>query len=784
VGYSLLVGLDDAGTAARLRRLRRELIEPTIVQNAGTIRQTAGDSLLALFDSIEGAVQSAIAIQRGVATLDKDAPSNQRIRFRIGINIGDAILEEVDMHGDGVNIAVRLESVCPPGSVCVSRTVRDHARHQPDLRFERLGALMLKNISRPIEAFVLHFDETPATGPIAAIRRLLTRRIHAWRLRRIGAASALVLVAIATVIGAFYARQADLPQRQELARAEARHTEEMERLQALNATERSMAETLAREKGVPIAALTQILARLGETVKSDDPVEVQTRLEQKAAEYATLRQQVLMLSADDPKVVALRQEADSALSKADFDMARAKLLDAANIDRMASLALVDRASERSLAAARSFGESARVAALTLHYRYAADDLGKAVALALPFDRHEAWRLMTRQAEMLRSQGDEFGDNTALTGSIDLYNHASQLVPRDEAAQDWARTQTGLGVALRILGEREGETGHLKEAVAAFRAALEERPRQNFPLLWAETQNSLGFALMRLSEREGETAHLEEAVTAFQAALQERTRERVPLQWVVTQNLLGTALLYLGQRESGTAHLEEAINAYRGALQEATRERVPLQWAMTQNLLGTALLYLGQRESGTAHLEEAINAYRGALQEATRERVPLQWAMTQNNLAMALRVLGERERGTAHLEEAVTAFQAALQERTRERVPLQWATTQNNLGLALWRLGERESSTTRLEEAIEAFRAALQERTRERVPLQWAYSEQGLANALRAVAMRQKHAAQMTEALTCMRSAAEVYQQSKETYWLPVAQRSVAEMEAELVELQR
>ena len=80
------------------------------VQNAGTIRQTAGDLLLALFDSIEGAVQSAIAIQRGVATLDKDAPSNQRIRFRIGINIGDAILEEVDMHGDGVNIAVRLES--------------------------------------------------------------------------------------------------------------------------------------------------------------------------------------------------------------------------------------------------------------------------------------------------------------------------------------------------------------------------------------------------------------------------------------------------------------------------------------------------------------------------------------------------------------------------------------------------------------------------------------------------------------------------------------------------
>ena len=268
----------------------------------------------------------------------------------------------------------------------------------------------------------MHFDDEAKTGPVAAIRRFLARRIHVWRLRRIGPASALV-VFVAIAVAGVYSHHANLPQQLEAARAEARHAEEMDRLQALSVSEKAMAETIAREKGVPVAALTQILARLGETVKSDDPAEVQTRLEQKVAEYADLRQQVLKLSGDDPKVAALRQEADLALGKADFAEARVKLLSAANIDRMASLALVDKAKERSLAAARSLQESARVAGLTLHYRDAADDLGNAVALALPFDRHEAWRLMTARAAMLRSQGEEFGDNLALTDSIDLYEQA-------------------------------------------------------------------------------------------------------------------------------------------------------------------------------------------------------------------------------------------------------------------------------------------------------------------------------------------------------------------------
>ena len=203
VGYSRLIGLDDAGTLVRLRRMRREVIDPAIARHGGAIRQTAGDSLLVVFDSIDGAMQSATAIQRGVGAIDKGVPPDRRICFRIGINIGDAILDDTDMHGDGVIIAGRLESVCPPGRICVSRTVRDHARNQPDVRFEKLGRLTLKNIARPVEAFVLHFDEAAPTGVVAKAWQAAVRRIPVWRFRWIGAASAVVIPAaiVAAIVG-------------------------------------------------------------------------------------------------------------------------------------------------------------------------------------------------------------------------------------------------------------------------------------------------------------------------------------------------------------------------------------------------------------------------------------------------------------------------------------------------------------------------------------------------------------------------------------------------------
>jgi class 3 adenylate cyclase/TolB-like protein/rhodanese-related sulfurtransferase len=168
VGYSRLIGLDDEGTLKRLRTLRSALIDPAINEHGGRIVQTGGDSLLIAFDSIDGAVRCAVKIQQQVPIHDCDQPPDRTIRFRVGINIGDVIAEGTDLHGDDVNVAVRLQAECPSGSICVTRAVRDHVRDRLDIAFEELGELSLKNITRPVEAFVLRLGtERPKTVPAA-----------------------------------------------------------------------------------------------------------------------------------------------------------------------------------------------------------------------------------------------------------------------------------------------------------------------------------------------------------------------------------------------------------------------------------------------------------------------------------------------------------------------------------------------------------------------------------------------------------------------------------------
>jgi TolB-like protein/class 3 adenylate cyclase/tetratricopeptide (TPR) repeat protein len=164
VGYSHLIGLDDVGTLDRLRMLRRTLIDPTIDEHGGRIVNTGGDSLLMVFDSVDGAVRCALNVQQQIPILDGDQPPDQVIRFRFGINVGDVIPDGTDIHGDVVNVAARLQAKCPPGGICVSRAVRDHVQDRLDLSFEELGSLDLRNISRPVEAFVLGLI-APGTVP-------------------------------------------------------------------------------------------------------------------------------------------------------------------------------------------------------------------------------------------------------------------------------------------------------------------------------------------------------------------------------------------------------------------------------------------------------------------------------------------------------------------------------------------------------------------------------------------------------------------------------------------
>jgi TolB-like protein len=172
VGYSRLIGVDDIGTLARLRNLRRDLIDPAIQGHGGRLVSTGGDSLLVVFESAEGAVRCAVKVQEQLPILDAEHPPDRAIRFRIGVNVGDAIADGTDVHGEAVNIAARLQAECPAGGVCVSRSVREHAQGRLGLKFQELGPLNLKNIARPIEAFVLRIvAPISKVTPLTALMR-------------------------------------------------------------------------------------------------------------------------------------------------------------------------------------------------------------------------------------------------------------------------------------------------------------------------------------------------------------------------------------------------------------------------------------------------------------------------------------------------------------------------------------------------------------------------------------------------------------------------------------
>jgi adenylate cyclase len=152
-GYSRLVGADEEGTLARLTSHRRELIEPKIAEHQGRLVKTTGDGVLAEFASPVKAVRCAIDVQYAMAARNADIPEGKRIEFRIGINLGDVVVEDGDIFGDGVNVAARLENIAEPGTVFISRTVRDFVTDAAELALEDLGERELKNIAKPVQVF-------------------------------------------------------------------------------------------------------------------------------------------------------------------------------------------------------------------------------------------------------------------------------------------------------------------------------------------------------------------------------------------------------------------------------------------------------------------------------------------------------------------------------------------------------------------------------------------------------------------------------------------------------
>jgi adenylate cyclase len=170
VGYSRLMEVDEAGTLARLKTIRLELIDPAIAKCKGRIIKTTGDGMLVEFQSVTEALRCAVDFQERMARRNRDMPASRILVYRIGLNLGDVIAEGDDIFGDGVNIAARLESIAEPGGICISAAVRDQVGDRLEVAYQDLGEQQVKNISRPIRIFkvVLNGDTAAASDPASA----------------------------------------------------------------------------------------------------------------------------------------------------------------------------------------------------------------------------------------------------------------------------------------------------------------------------------------------------------------------------------------------------------------------------------------------------------------------------------------------------------------------------------------------------------------------------------------------------------------------------------------
>ncbi len=199
VGYSRLMEADETGTLASLKALRAELIDPEIAAHNGRIVKTTGDGLLAEFASVVDAVACAAAIQREMARRNEGVAADRRIAFRIGVNLGDIIVDGGDIYGDGVNIAARLEGLAEPGGICVSGAAYEQLKAKVDVGYEDLGERRVKNIAAPVRVYRVLLDAQSA-GSVAVAT---STRLRRWKWPAAAAGAALVALLVAGHFGVF-----------------------------------------------------------------------------------------------------------------------------------------------------------------------------------------------------------------------------------------------------------------------------------------------------------------------------------------------------------------------------------------------------------------------------------------------------------------------------------------------------------------------------------------------------------------------------------------------------
>jgi adenylate cyclase len=200
-GYSRLMGTDDVGTLSALRADLKQVVDPQIAAYGGRLVKNLGDGFLAEFASANDAVACAVVMQRAMMSRGRELPDDRRILFRAGINIGDIIIEDGDVFGDGVNVAARLEGLAEPGGICVSAAVYEQVRDKLPFAFADRGEQTLKNIARPVRVYALGASAVAALGEVLLPQAAAAPRRRRWALWSAAAAGVLAAVALAVGVG-------------------------------------------------------------------------------------------------------------------------------------------------------------------------------------------------------------------------------------------------------------------------------------------------------------------------------------------------------------------------------------------------------------------------------------------------------------------------------------------------------------------------------------------------------------------------------------------------------
>ena len=183
VGYSGLMEADEAGTLERLKANRAQIFDPEITKHGGRVFKLMGDGALAEFASVVAAVNCALAIQEATERAAQAGPAAHRIRYRIGVNLGDIIIDGDDIYGDGVNVAARIQALAPVGGIALSKTVRDNVEGKVSCRFEDQGEHSVKNLERPVHVFAVGGSgegDSQSPAPRAPSSRRSARRAPSW----------------------------------------------------------------------------------------------------------------------------------------------------------------------------------------------------------------------------------------------------------------------------------------------------------------------------------------------------------------------------------------------------------------------------------------------------------------------------------------------------------------------------------------------------------------------------------------------------------------------------